>query len=395
MPAALLAGALVILTTCLQSPPDDESRPDMTSYLRWTINGQAPSENLCSGLSRGAVSVEIWENPGAVEIVDNRYTCNPDPTNENYFVLRFDCTGGACSSTVRLGDSCNEDEDCCPLRRECTGIGFCVEGACTNPEKWGEPCIEEEDCGFCAEGACTNSEKLGRPCIEEEDCCFETKEECEGAGYCAAGEVQAHVFFFSCAADCGPDTPGEACDECVTCIKAELREDLGEEDEEPMAQSGDYVVVFPDNRSQCPVTDLDSILGCMDLNDENILGTLDFSLATHGPLEVGIHWGTGDDGACGDVDYMGYMLVMTHGSDGERLDEEAVVDEMKVDREDLACVEELGWPLVPFGMYRLDIEGKTDTDDMRWKTDEANMCEITIPEDGQDPAVCDVPVIRE
>ncbi len=380
-----LAGALVILTTCLSSPPADESRPDMTSYLRWTINGQSPSEGLCSGLSHGVVSVEIWENPGAVEIVDNRYTCKPDPMNENYFVLRFGCAGSACSSTVRLGNSCNEDEDCCPLRRECTNMGSCVEGECTNSEKLGEPCIEDEDCGFCVEGACTNSEKLGEPCIEEEDCCFETKEECEGAGYCVAGEVQTPVFFFSCETECGPDTPSEACDACVTCIKAELREDLGEEDEEPMAESGDYIVVFPDNESQCPVTDRDSLLGCVDLNEESVLGTLDFSLDAHGPLEVGILWKPGDDGTCGDVDYMGYALLKTIETD-EGADEEVVIDEVQVDREDMACAGELAWPLVPFGTYRLEIEGKTNANDVRWKGE----CVITVSEEEQGVTKCEV-----
>jgi hypothetical protein len=98
--AVLLAAGLA---SCLPPAPENEPAPNLSLFVKWTINGRQPDDLICGSLGPETVSVEIWEDSD----------CDGDLTN-GYYVYTFDCTGGVCVNPNRQqhGKKCVRDDEC-------------------------------------------------------------------------------------------------------------------------------------------------------------------------------------------------------------------------------------------------------------------------------------------
>jgi hypothetical protein len=309
---AFLAGTLA---ACVPEGPEDEPVPDMSMLVRWTINGIEPDALLCRALNPGTVSVELWEDSD----------CDGN-LNDGYYIYRFECEGGLCirPGGEEHGSACRQDEDC--------GLGgVCLKGAGRTGNVFfsdTDTCVQlvlvarsdDEDTEDLALAWTADfpTEACNRYC--EDGYCYDTYEDCPEDCYC---EV---------------DTGGPAY---------------------PLTRD-------PEDMPQCQAGEEGVFPACRDL------GAVDFDLSFEefGPLALDLTWQRDDDtfGTCEEagVETAGYLLERRY--EGEEETVYRTLDEVTADSA-APCPDELSWRLVPFGFYRLVVEGRNATGSVLWQAE--------------------------
>ncbi len=276
-----------------------------------------------------------------------------------------DQTAPSCSAMVRwtINGTVPDDALCRGLSTDVVSVeiwenaGIAASG-CIQPD--GE--TETQTADFfvyrfdCAGGVCQNAESSGLKCLVDDDCCPDAGG-CGGSGYCLNGAAKTKNFFFA-------GVP--------TCIKAALvphpsSTAINYATVETLADSGSYLMWTPDNGSNCTLPSGEVLPACSEL------APVDFALADHGPLTVGLSWEaagpqTGQFGGCSasipPVHHMGYALYDPAGG---------IVDSIQVESRSMACQDEIRWRLVPAvsnGMrgvtYSLEVWGIDESQTLQW-----------------------------
>jgi hypothetical protein len=323
--------AAACLLSCLPAGPEDEPSPDMSMIVRWTVNGNMPDEFICRALSPGTVSVELWEDSD----------CDGN-LNDGYYVYGFNCEGGVCWNPENLkdhGSECSDDNDCGG------GPGSCLKGA----GKTGNYFLSDADtCLQIVLVAHMEDEDSGiqwRADFPTDACfCYCDTPYCESGSAGCFGDYEGYL-----------EACSEACqDPCLDeCRQAGFCR---------LMPGGTGPFDIP----ECRIDDTRSFSSCRDL------GTVDFDLAEEdfGPLAVQVSWETTEAGTYGScmeagVGYWGYKIEKLYEpEEGEPF--YRTLDELNVERRE-ACMDEMQWALVPFGDYRLTVEGRNESGSMRWE----------------------------
>jgi hypothetical protein len=297
---------------CTPPGPGSEPVPDMSMVVRWAIGGEVPDELLCRALDPGTVDVELWEDSD----------CDGS-LRDGYYIYAFSCDGGLCvdEGGEHHGEPCGSDEDCGG------GEGSCVKGAGKTPDYFFSDtptCLqlvlvshyedEEQDDLVLAWTADFQGGVCRRWC--ELGYCYDTYEDCPEDCWCEA------------------ETGGGR---------------------------------YPDELPACDMGEAGAFEACRDL------GTVSFDLAAEafGPLRVALSWQKSDAtfGLCEEAEaaFAAYTLERRY----EIEDEGTVYRTLdEVTMEDGApCRDELSWRLVPFGFYRLTVEGRSAGGSVVWQAE--------------------------
>ena len=146
-------------------------------------------------------------------------------------------------------------------------------------------------------------------------------------------------------------------------------------------------------RASCGLTESGAVLpNCLDLGSVGF----DFSASEFGPLAVQIAWQTAGDHYTGcaeaGVDHMGYRLKKRY--EESQTPVYKTLDEVLLDSKSLPCGEQLGWPLVPFGFYRMELYGSNASGSVVWNTEckssDGGDLVVDSPDEGSNSFVCRV-----
>jgi|GEM_PF-5083949 len=326
-------------SACLSPPPPSEKGPDLSLFLKWTVNGREPDDMVIKSLSSNSLNVEIWEDSDC----DSNF-------DDGFYIYRFNAKSGICINPDNLhhGTTCSNDEDCGGLPGYCMkfagktvpaffrGVNTCIKVVLISGE--------------------SNSQETPSPIAEVNN-----------FGSLCNGWYK-NTFLYSNLEDCSLD--------CFCYLNT--------------SEGG--------SESICTVADGASFTGCLDL------GTVDFDLPYHGPLDLNIEWENPDGtfGTCSSagVLYMGYKLERRVIKDGNVTYEE--IDSMNVEGKN-DCRGSLNWPLLPFeditdegraGFYRVEIKGRNFDSSIVWQsncTDEnGGDLKVDSREEGSNTYTCKV-----
>jgi hypothetical protein len=300
---------------CVPEGPENEPVPDMSMLVQWTINGMEPDTLLCRALDPGAVSVELWEDSD----------CDGN-LSDGFYVYSFSCQGGLCirPGGEEHGSSCERDEDC--------GLG-----------------------GLCRRGAA----RTGNFFFSDTDTCVQLVLVARG------DEEDSEDIALAWTAD----FPTAACNRyCENGYCYDVYEDCPEDCYCEVDTGGPAYPLTrdPGDMPACEVGEEGVFPACRDL------GAVDFDLSFEefGPLALDLSWQREDDtfGTCAEagVETAGYLLERRY--EGEEETVYRTLDEVTTEQA-APCVEELSWRLVPFGFYRLVVEGRNATGSVLWQAE--------------------------
>lgn len=326
-------------SSCLPPGPEDEPAPDMALFVRWTINGSQPDETLCKSLSPGTVSVELWEDSD----------CDGNTSSgDGFYIYRFDCDGGVCVNPERAqihGSECKSDSDCGGPP------GYCLRTAGKTAKYFfsGTPSCVKLVLNVHLEDVDPQPSPISWLANFQNNVCNR---------YCDSGFC--YEDYESCQDDCYCDVK--------------------------MGSTAD--------KPECVIDETNSFSACVDL------GTIDFDLSSmdFGPLDVQLSWqwesGETPFGTCeeANVTAMGYTIEKRYVDDETGEPFFRTLDELSIERRE-PCMDSLQWALVPFGSYRLSVEGRNETGSMMWHTvclseDGGNV--LTVDSADQNSYLCEV-----